>query len=246
MKRPGWQTTLGISLVVLSIVLYTVHYYIFEDLHHIFIYMVGDLAFLPIEVLLVTIIIHSILNQREKRSRMEKLNMVIGTFFSEVGTELLTYFSDYDPRLDELRNELVITGEWTDRDFKNMSKKMKNYEFKVDMDRLRLEDLRDFLKERRDFLMRLLENPNLLEHEDFTDLLRAVFHLMEELSIRDELKKIPESDIEHVSVDVQRSYSLLVVQWLDYMEHLKDNFPFLFSLAMRINPFDSEASATVR
>jgi len=30
------------------------------------------------------------------------------------------------------------------------------------------------------------------------------------------------------------------------MGHLKDNFPYLFSLAMRINPFDQEASPIVK
>jgi hypothetical protein len=33
--------------------------------------------------------------------------------------------------------------------------------------------------------------------------------------------------------------------WLEYMEHLKDNYPYLFSLAMRVNPFDKTASPVV-
>jgi len=39
---------------------------------------------------------------------------------------------------------------------------------------------------------------------------------------------------------------LLVHQWLDYMKHLKDNYPYLFSLAMRANPFDQDASPIVK
>jgi hypothetical protein len=30
------------------------------------------------------------------------------------------------------------------------------------------------------------------------------------------------------------------------MEHLKDNYPYLFSLAMRTNPFDQDASVIVK
>jgi hypothetical protein len=30
------------------------------------------------------------------------------------------------------------------------------------------------------------------------------------------------------------------------MKHLKDNYPYLFSLAMRTNPFDHEASPVVK
>jgi di/tricarboxylate transporter len=86
MKRPlSWQELLGIFLILLSALLYIFHFAIFRDVHHIFIYMIGDIAFVPIEVLLVTLIIHRLLSEREKRAQLEKLNMLIGTFFSEVG-----------------------------------------------------------------------------------------------------------------------------------------------------------------
>ena len=48
-----------------------------------------------------------------------------------------------------------------------------------------------FLKEKRMFMLTLLENPNLLEHESFTDLLRSVFHFTEELDKRPELYNLP-------------------------------------------------------
>jgi len=44
----------------------------------------------------------------------------------------------------------------------------------------------------------------------------------------------------------QRVYGLLVPEWLAYMKHLKKNYPYLFSLAMRTNPFDADASVVVR
>ncbi len=72
MKRWSWQATLGISLIVLSVVIYVIHYAIFRDAHHIFVFLIGHLAFLPIEVLLVTLVIHRLLNEREKRSRLEQ------------------------------------------------------------------------------------------------------------------------------------------------------------------------------
>ncbi len=86
----------------------------------------------------------------------------------------------------------------------------------------------------------------MLEHETFTELLRAVFHLKEELLNRGELKGLPGSDLEHLEGDVKRAYSLLVYEWIAYMEYLKINYPYLFSLSMRTNPFDREASAVVK
>lgn len=245
MRRLHWQVVLGVVLVALSAVVYVVHYLIFRDAHHIFIYLIGDIAFVFFEVLLVTLIIHKLLTDRERRSRLEKLNMVIGAFFSEVGTHLLTYFSDFDPKLDQIRAELVVTQGWTDKEFSAVIRRLKIYDYGIDIHRLDLAGLRAFLTDKRDFLLRLLENPNLLEHESFTELLRAVFHLTEELGNREEITGLPDSDLTHISGDIKRAYVQLVGQWLDYMKHLKNNYPYLFSLAIRTNPFDREASPIV-
>jgi hypothetical protein len=208
--------------------------------------MIGDMAFVFIEVLLVTLIIHRLLGEREKRARLEKLNMVIGAFFSEVGTRLLTYFSDLDPNLDRIRKDLIVTSGWSEQEFSGISKRLRNYDYGVEIQKADLEGLRGFLLGRRNFLLRLLENPNLLEHESFTGLLRAVFHLTEELENREDVKGLPDTDYEHLANDIKRAYVLLVYEWLDYMKHLKDNYPYLFSLAMRTNPFDREASPIVK
>ena len=82
----------GLLLILLSILFYSLHYAIFRDLHHIFLYLIGDIAFVFIEVLIVTLILHHILSEREKQAMLKKLNMVIGAFFSEVGTPLLKFF----------------------------------------------------------------------------------------------------------------------------------------------------------
>ena len=246
MKRLNWQIALGLSLIVLSAIVYLIHYFIFRNPHHIFIYLIGDIAFVFIEVLLVTIIIHHLLSMREKRSLLEKLNMVIGTFFSEVGTKLVAYFSDFDSKLDTIRSELIITTDWSVQEFLSVSKRLKNYDYGVEIQKINLEELRTFLVGKRDFLVRLLENPILLEHESFTELLRAVFHLTEELTAREHLIQLPTTDYAHLAGDIKRAYVLLVHQWLDYMKYLKDNYPYLFSLAIRTNPFDQNASAIVR
>ena len=246
MRRFSWQALLGLSLVILSAMLYLLHYALFRDPHHIFLYLVGDIAFVPIEVLLVTLIIHRLLNGREKRAMLEKLNMIIGVFFSEVGTRLLAFLSDFDPELDNIRKELIVTADWSEQEFSRVSKRLRSYDYVVDIqDGSSLEDLHDFLVARRDFLLRLLENPNLLEHESFTELLRTVFHLTEELAAREDVCALPSTDCDHLSNDINRVYSLLVHQWLDYMRYLKDDYPYLFSFTMRTNPFDQEASPIV-
>ncbi len=104
-----------------------------------------------------------------------------------------------------------------------------------------LEELKMTLLAKREFLLRMLENPNLFEHESFTELLWAVFHLTEELASRADLNNLSDTDYHHFSADINRAYCLLILEWLTYMVHLKEDYPFLFSFAVRTNPFDPEA-----
>lgn len=93
--------------------------------------------------------------------------------------------------------------------------------------------------------MDLLRNGNLLEHQRFTDMLWAVFHLTDELQRRGDLADLPEADLDHLTGDLRRAHQRLVLQWLAYMRHLKANYPYLFSLAIRTNPFNPDASPVI-
>jgi hypothetical protein len=246
MEKKRWQLMVGMGLVVLSAVFYVLHYLIFRDPHHIFLYLIGDVAFVFIEVLLVTLIIHELLNQREKRARVEKLNMVIGIFFSEVGTKLLNFLSARDPHLEEIPKELLNKDGWSEKNVSRLGEQLNRYDYGLEIQNEDFRQLKVLLDDKKDFLLRLLENPNILEHESFTDVLRAVFHLAEELDYREDLEKLPNSDRTHLAGDMKRAYRFLTYQWLSYMGYLKNNHPYLFHLALRMNPFDRNASPIVK
>ncbi|CVK32998.1 MAG: hypothetical protein HQQ74_05500 [Methanoculleus bourgensis] len=240
-----WLITFGAGLVILSIALYGLHYLIFHDIHHIGIYTLADIAFLPLEVLLVTLVFHQVLESRDRKQRMDKLNMVIGTFFSAIGTQLLTYISNNDPNLDEIRPQLLVNDTWTDETFQRVEGRLKRHPCRIRIEDVDLEAVKRFLGSREEFLLRLLENPVLLEHEAFTELLRAVFHFNEELQRRPGFSGLPGTDTAHLAHDLERIYGLLIWEWLDYMHYLQENYPYLFSFAMRTNPFDETATAIV-
>ncbi|MFA5033071.1 MAG: hypothetical protein WC614_08630 [bacterium] len=246
MKRLSWQVRAAIILIILSVLLYMIFFAVFKDANLMFMYLLAGLAFLPIEILLVTFILNKLLTEREKRILLEKMNMVIGVFFSEIGTKLIIYFSDFDPELDKIKKDLIVTDSWSEKKFNDVSLKLKSYDYVIESKKIDLKKLKTFLKEKRNFSIRLLENPNLLEHESFTELLRALFHLTEELESRDSMENLPENDYKHLNGDIKRVYVLLVHQWLDYMKYLKNNYPYLFSLAMRTNPFDKTASPYIK
>ncbi|HMK54708.1 MAG TPA: hypothetical protein VK444_08000 [Methanobacteriaceae archaeon] len=251
LKNIGWRFKLGILLVILSIILYIIHFFVFRQPNTEFFYIGIDLAFLPLEVLVVVLVIETAIGAREKSIMLEKLNMVIGTFFSEVGTDLLSRMTLFDPDTDKIRKSLIINDMWTTDDYNRARREVEDYDYtlKISGDDVAslefLESNKEFLLQKRKFLLALLENPNLLEHEAFTDLLRAVFHLTEELENRADLTRLSKPDYNHLAADTQRAYSLLIYEWLEYMEYLMNNYPYLFSLAMRMNPFDPEAKVEI-
>lgn len=247
MKRIfNWQIILGILLIVLSISVYFIHFLIFRDVHHIFIYLIGDIGFIFIEILLVTLVLHGLLEHREKKSMLKKLNMVIGVFFSETGIELLKLFSYFNVDISKTEKTLLVTTDWSQKHFLTAKKYFKKHDIPIDIKKHSLEKLKEFLIQKREFLLNLLGNPNLLEHESFTNLLWAVFHLTEELLNRKDFSLLPDVDYQHLAGDLKRAYKLLIFEWLCYMKHLNNDYPYLFSLAARTNPFDSEASVILK
>ncbi len=242
----SWQSILALILISVSTVIYFIHFLIFRDLHHIFLYLIGDIAFLFVDVLIVMLVLHRLLLYREKQSILKKLNMVIGTFFSEVGTELIKKCTQFDSELSNLAKQLMITRDWTDKEFIRVRKAIQSHESSVNSKKGSLVEAKEFLVGKRQFLLNLLENPNLLEHESFTNLLWAVFHLTDELAHRKDLAGLPDTDYQHLSADIKRAYQHLTLQWLDYMKYLKQDYPYLFSLALRTNPFDASVTVEVK
>jgi hypothetical protein len=190
--------------------------------------------------------IEYLIDKRERAERLKKMNMIVGVLFSELGVRLLKVFGGKDPAIGEIRAGLVVADRWSDDDFKRAHSLLENHSYAVKSQDFNLLNLRHCLKQREDFMIRLLENPELLEQEAFTELMQALFHLNEELGIRERLTDLPQTDYDHLSGDINRTYRHLALAWLRYMQHLKANYPYLFSLAMRVNPFDLNASPIVR
>lgn len=240
-----WEMRVVVILVAVAVLLNVLHYMLFRDLRHILLWSFTSLAFLPISALVVTLLIDRLLAARDRALRLDKLNMLIGVFFSNVGNQLLARFFAWDKDAPYLRNQFGSSEPWGRLRERDVLALLSKHGFSVSVDRRQLVELKAFLCPRIDSLMRLIENPNLLEHANFTQLLRAVFHLAEELSYRERLDAAPEADICHLAGDVERVYKLIAREWALYMIFLRGSFPFLFSLAVRTNPFDRNAEVTV-
>ena len=195
---------------------------------------------------IITNVTQLLVQRGQDRLRKQRLNMLIGVFFTEVGNELLHLFAQYDPGIDGIRKNFLFNENWSENDYAHLRKQLRHHEYAIDSKLMDLEKLRSFLGEKGDLLVRQIENPDLMEKESYTDLLWAVVHLRDELMSRHSLSDLPESDLAHLANDAARAYSVLVGQWIYYLQHLKRSYPYLFSLVLRTNPFSDNPSAIVK
>jgi voltage-gated potassium channel len=158
---------------------------------------------------IVTRFTQSLVQRGLNKLRRHRINMLIGVFFTEMGNQLLMLFIHCDPDIKAIREELLVDNGWTVADFTRLRRRLQQAEFGIDIALMDLVTLKGFLKEKGDALIRLIENPDLLEHELFTELLWAVVHLRDELMARHTIVNLPETDIEHLATDSKRAYGLL-------------------------------------
>jgi hypothetical protein len=205
------------------------------------IFLLADIAFIPLEVFFVTLVIDRMLDKREKKHILEKLNMLIGLFFSEIGNKTLKELVVADEELDNIREEVTIKYDSDPGDFFKVLLKFNSHPHNVRSDKLDFVKCRDLLREKRDLLVSMLSNPSLLEHETFADLIQSLFHLLEELesrNINEDLTQMNKFDVDHLTVDIQRVYKHLTVEWVTYMQHMQEYYPYLFVTALIQSPLD--------
>lgn len=234
-------------LIVLlpSALLYALNLALFKDFRNLGFYTLMDLAFLPIQAILVSVVLEAFLSRHEAQARVKKLGMVSGAFFSEVGDGFLKRLSLHDTSTAERRELMRVGTQWKKSDFIAAANASRNLGIRFSLKPADFAEMSAYLSERRDFLLRLLENPLLLDHELLTDSLMAVFHAHDELRLREDFGKLPESDKSHLAKDLERAYSTLIEARLLYLAALKSGYPFLYSLALRADPLSLAHEPTV-
>ncbi|MHA1490332.1 MAG: hypothetical protein ACTSRI_11845 [Promethearchaeota archaeon] len=130
MKHINWLISFGIILILLSFILYYLQFLMFHDISHLVDIMFLNLAFLPLNALFITIIVQYLLMKREKNSALKRIYIVIGTFFNEIGNDLVKLLSKSDPACAKIFEKLDIPNDWNEKQFKTLTHFFENYNFK--------------------------------------------------------------------------------------------------------------------
>ena len=245
MKRIRFDHAVIITLILLSAVFFLLQQLLFHNIEESEFLIFQDLIFLPLEVVIITFFLDRILSAREKRERLEQINIVISAFFSETGSDTLKSLNAVIVDIDAVKALVDMKPSWNEKTFDNAAKAVKGCPVHAALDGQAIRKLKEALPAKED-IVKLFSNPNLLEHDTFTDMLWALYHLVDEIANRTDVTALPKSDIEHLKGDISRAYSLLGYEWVMYMKHLKARYPYLWSLAIRKNPYSEQASVVIQ
>ncbi len=141
-KDRRFLLVVGVVLVAMSVVLYAGNILVFHRNEDTFYYMWIDLAFIPLEVLIVGVIVERIISRREKGAIAQKLNMVIGAFFSELGTPLLAKLLPTMLGAAEIREHMHLKAAWKKSDFSGASHYARELKCEIDLSQVDLYELR--------------------------------------------------------------------------------------------------------
>lgn len=250
MSKIKWEVKYGIILLISIFVIYGIDYLIFGDFHDIFHYIMLHLGFIPLDIIIVTLVADKVVENHEKKTLQEKMDILMGSFFSGIGNGLISHFYNANSKSDITEN-LKTIKKWKDEDYENALKKLEEnpVKFKSTLnpeERVKFfNELKKFLLDKRPYLFDLIENPTIHERDNFSELLLSMMHLIDELDYRKTFKDLPESDYIHLFYDIDRVYSKLIYEWVRYLEYTYKNYPYMLKLAIRINPFNENADIHV-
>ena len=213
----SWKVKFAVVMLIIAVLFFASRIIVSGDPEEVISYLWKQIGFIPINIIIVAFLIDSIMSKKEHEAILEKIDMIMGTFFTKMGNDLIYIISQ--------KNE-----------YKHDTK---------DFESLRENEVYDIVHKNQDFLINLIDNPNLLEKDEFSGLLLALLHLDEELSRRKDLSNICDTDFNHLMGDIGRVYAHLVYEWVYYLRYLNKFYPYMISLAIRTNPFDCKAEVCV-
>ena len=245
-----WRSSdfvLAAALVAVSVAIYAAQLAIFGDPKNTGFYILQDFAFLPISVLVVTLVLERLSSLGTAASGSRNSRMLIGTFFSWTGYHLLNRLALMDQSLPALRVLIARRARVVRCGLRPGP---------IGHGRPHLGDPRDARGPRRaqavparpgrvhDPAPREPDGPGarVLHRAG----LWAVFRLIRHSSSSARRSRACRRAISPTSrPTVTGSTDRLLIESIDHLRYLRKHYPYLYSLAVRMNPSNPGSSPVV-
>ena len=223
---------LGVMLSIFSTVIYFLNYLIFGDAHHLFQVFGEEMAFMPVYVFITAVVAEQLLSRSEKNEISRRTNALVGTFFNEIGYDIIRVLIKYDSNFQELNSKIQFDKGLDSSTVKIIHKLAGAYKYGAPKGVEDMLEMGELLMSKKDFMLILMSNASLIEKDEFSELLLAVNHIYEALKTIGEISSLSQELIDHVHSDLQKVYRCFIRVWASYLLFIEKEDPFLYKLAV--------------
>jgi hypothetical protein len=228
---------LGAMLFLFSTVLYFLNYLLYGDAYHLLQLFTEELAFMPVYVFITAVFAERMLTRSEKAEMSRRTNALVGTFYNEIGYEMVVKLIKFDSNFETLRSRISIDSEWDASKAKAVKKLVDTHRYGAPEGREDIREIGELLSSRKDFMLIMMSNASLLEKDEFSELLLSVNHIHEALKAIDDISLMSDDLVDHFHGDMEKAYRCLIKVLVSYLSFIKNEDPYLYMLAVEKNPF---------
>jgi len=230
--RYKYIITLGVMLSIFSAVLYFVNFLLFGDAHHLITAFGEELAFMPVYIFITAVVAEQLLWRSQKNEISRRTNALVGTFFNEIGHEIIRILTKHDSNFAALRANIQLDEGWDTSKVKSIHKLAGNYKYGAPKGIEDILEIGELLNSKKDFILILMSNASLIEKDEFSELLLSVNHIYEALKTMGDISGISRELIDHFHSDIERMYKNLIIVWSGYLSTIEKEDPYLYRLAI--------------
>ncbi len=223
---------LGIILSMFTLALYFINYLIFGEAHHLVQTFGEELAFMPLYVFITAVVAEQLLWRSEKNEISRRTNALVGTFFNELGYDIIKILTKHDNNFAQLNSKIQLDKGWDPAAVKSIHKMSESYKYGAPQGIEDFLEMGQLLGSRKDFLLIMMSNASLIEKDEFSELLLAVNHIYEAMKTIEDTSIMDKDFIDHVHGDLQNVYRCFIKVWASYLLFIEKEDQYLFKLAV--------------
>lgn len=235
---------LGMLLFLFSAVLYFINFLLYGDAHHLLELFTEELAFMPVYVFITAVFAERMLSRSEKAEMSRRTNALVGTFYNEIGYDIVKKLIKFDRNSDMLRAKIAIDSGLDLPKVKEIRRFADTYNYGAPNGKDDILEIGELLSAKKDFMLIMMSNASLLEKDEFSELLLSVNHIHEALRTIDDISAISDDLVDHFHSDIEKAYRCLIRVWVSYLSLIEKEDPYLYMLAIGKNPFRGESGRT--
>ena len=157
----SWKFKFAIVMLIIASIFFVSRIIVLGDPEEVVAYLWKQIGFIPVNILIVALLLDGIMSKKEREAILEKLDMLMGTFFTEIGNDLISEISKANKNKSKTK-DLKSIKNWTDKDYENKLKELRDSPIDFEAD-VPLEDREEFLtsihvsiEKNREFIINLI------------------------------------------------------------------------------------------